>query len=729
MSTHRHIDAICVAVLVLTLLATVLFINGEAFGLQVIVDEDAETFVHLVPFTENDKNGAWDTSRATVITLNGDYASVFGGGAYAYGGNVFISSAGKYILSGTLDDGSIIVDTNSTAKVWIMLNGVSVSCSDGACLVVEQADKVFLSLADGAENSMDTHSFSVENQAVGMDGALFSRDDLTINGSGSLTVTSAVEHGIVCNDELVITGGKITVNAAADALHVNDNLRIMTAELELTAGDDGISLTGPESELYFESGMLSAQAVGDGINAGNNLRILGGTLALNTGDDGISLTGPGGEAYFESGMLSVKAGGDGINGENGFHILGGTLTLDAGDDGISAGGVLAELQIEAGSLRITALDKGISAENVVRISGGTVEIESADDGISAVGDVFIENGELTINAADDGIHSDAGVWISGGTIRILGCYEGIEAVTIDISGGEITIYPEDDGMNANGAADISGGFGGMLGGRPNGIPGGNRPDREQQDEMQQNGFPEPPDGNNMQELSEPPTNKEYLQPEGSSAESPAQMVGTENTGNSEKSWIRISGGSITVINSTARDADGLDSNGDIIISGGVIRVSLTNSGSNSALDYGSESGGVMEISGGEVIACGSYAMAEGFSASSTQCGVLYNTRRGAAAGTVISLEDNEGNVILSYEVPCSFSSVAISCPEMQIGETYVIVIGDTAEEITLEDISASFGDAQSEHFGGPMNWGGMHFRPGRSGSMREERESEPRNDA
>ena len=164
------------------------------------------------------------------------------------------------------------------------------------------------------------------------------------------------------------------------------------------------------------------------------------------------------------------------------------------------------------------------------------------------------------------------------------------------------------------------------------------------------------------------------------------------------------------MNDVARDADGLDSNGDIIISGGVIRVSLTNSGSNSALDYGSESGGVMEISGGDVIACGSYAMAEGFGSGSTQCSVLYNIKRGAAAGTELKLEDSNRNVLRSYEVPCSFSSIAISCPEMQIGETYSIVIGDSAEEITLEEISASFGDAQSEGFDGSMNWGGMKFR-------------------
>ena len=678
MSTHRYFDAICVVVLVLTLLITVLFMNGEAYGIQVIVDEDAEAYGHAVLFTENDKNGAWDTARATRITLDGDEVSEFGGGAYAFDGSVMITGKGKYVISGTLTDGSVIVDTDSSAKVWIMLDGADITCSTGACLDVEQADKVFLTLAEGSDNRLTTTGFSEENRTAGMDGAVFSRDDLTINGSGSLTVTAAEESGIVCNDELVLTGGTITVDAAADALHVNDNLRIMETQLKLKAGDDGISLTGLESELYWESGTLTITATGDGVNAENNIRILNGAL-----------------------------------------------TLEAGDDGISAGGVTGMLEITGGTVQITAADKGIAAENTVTLAGGNVEIDAEDDGISTAGLFQMENGKLAITTRDDGIHSDTAVEIRGGTVQIPSCYEGIEAVTIDVSGGEITIYPEDDGLNANGGTDsfgvagfggrggFIGGPGGMFGGPDSGMPG-------QAGEVEDGGFeppmmpdenedvgPEPPVMGSGEEPHEPGTDAAAGERPAMTMQDAASGEMTENT----ETWIHVSGGSLSVINSVARDADGLDSNGDIIISGGVIRVSLTNSGSNSALDYGSESGGVMEISGGEVIACGSYAMAEGFDDSSSQCSILYNIKRGAPAGTTVALEDSEGNVILSYEAPCSFSSVAISCPEMQMGETYLIAIGDSVEEITLDSVSASFGDAQSEGFGGPMNWGHMRFRP------------------
>ena len=189
-----------------------------------------------------------------------------------------------------------------------------------------------------------------------------------------------------------------------------------------------------------------------------------------------------------------------------------------------------------------------------------------------------------------------------------------------------------------------------------------------------------------------------------------------SSANDEETYISISGGTITIINETGNDADGLDSNGDILISGGTIYVSLQGTGSNSAVDFGSESGGVAEISGGTIIACGASAMAEAFDSSSTQASILYNTSTVAEAGTTLAIENTEGDTLLSWEVPCSFSSALVSCPQMEKGSTYNVVIGDDTEEITLEEISASYGDAQSSMFGGNMNWGGMRHRGGRFGS-------------
>ena len=204
MSTHKYIDFVCVAVLVCTLLVTVLFINGESFGLEPLLDGDAAGSDSAY-FTSNDRSGGWSSSGATRITLSGDRASVSGGGAYVYGSSVVIAQAGRYVVSGTLSDGSIVVDTDSNAKVWIMLDGAEINCSDNACLRVEQADKVFLTLAADTENSLSSGAeYAEEAVAANIGGTIFSRDDLTINGSGSLRVKAAYKQGIDVNDELVI---------------------------------------------------------------------------------------------------------------------------------------------------------------------------------------------------------------------------------------------------------------------------------------------------------------------------------------------------------------------------------------------------------------------------------------------------------------------------------------------------------------------------------------------
>ncbi|MDO4417700.1 MAG: carbohydrate-binding domain-containing protein, partial [Eubacteriales bacterium] len=577
MSTHSKLDKICVAIVVCSLLLTALFMNGEALGITKIVDEDAEQNSDSVYFTENDQNADWDTSDATTITLTGDGAEISGTGAYTNDGNVVITNAGYYVVSGSLTDGYLSVDAYDSSKVFILLRDADIHCSDNACIRVDQADKVFLTLAEGSQNTLTCGaSYSEEALADGTDGAIFAHDDLTINGSGSLAVTAEYRHGIAANDDLVITGGTITVTAAADAIHANDSLRIKEASITVEAGDDGL-VTSNEAE-------------------------------------------------------------------NGY------------------------LYVESGTLQITA----------------------ADDGIHTTGDITIAGGDLTLSTGDDGIHSDASVYIKDGIVLVKECYEGIEALIIDVSGGEITLYPQDDGFNANGNSNSQIGVGGMHGG-----PGGGMqapPDMASADMT--GGMQAPPD----------------MASEDGNSQSASETV-------EEETYINISGGTITIINETGTDADGLDSNGDILISGGTIYVSLVGSGSNSAVDYASENGGVAEISGGTIIACGASSMAEAFDSTSTQASILYNTSTVTEAGTTLAIEDADGNTLLSWEVPFSFSSALVSCPQMETGGTYRIVIGDNEEEITLEEVSASYGDAQSSMFGGKMNWGGMSPRGGGGGGF------------
>ena len=617
MSTHKNLDKICVAIVICSLVLTVLFMNGEALGITKIVDEDAEQNSDSSYFTTNDQDGTWDSTGAVRITLTGDGASISGNGAYVYDGNVVISEAGRYVFSGSLEDGSIIVDAHDSSKVWILLDGVEISCSDDACIQVDQADKVFLTLAQDSQNILKSGAeYSDTALSDGTDGAIFAHDDLTINGSGSLEVTAQYRHGVSANDDLVITGGNITITAAEDAIHANDSIRIKEAAITVTAGDDGL---------------LTANEV-----------------------------------------------------ENGY------------------------LYIESGTLDITA----------------------AGDGIHTTGEITVAGGEINISSRDDGIHSDSSVFIQDGTILISDCYEGIEALIIDVSGGDVTVVPQDDGFNANGGSSMFG-TGGMMGGHmgggqmregmtsgafeqgqmnegetngsqneTGGMGRGGKGGRGRMDTEGMSGeMPTPPDMGSEDMAGEKPAEEETSADDGSTQSAAA----AEN----EETYISISGGTIKIINETGRDADGFDSNGDIKISGGAIYISMLGTGSNCALDYASENGGCAEITGGTIIACGASSMAETFDSTSTQASILYNTSETAEAGTMLTVTDADGSVLLSWEVPCSFNSALISCPQMKVGSSYTIQIGDDSEVITLQEISETAGNAQSGMFGGGMGHGGQ----------------------
>lgn len=586
MSTHnRRLDKICVVIVAVSLLLTVLFMNGESLGITMIVDEDAESYSGTTYFTTNDQNSDWDTEGATVITLTGDGAEISGNGAYVNGQEVVITEAGRYVVSGSLSNGKITVDAHNSSKVWILLDGVDINCSDNACIRVDQAEKVFLTLAENSVNTLTSGStYSDTALQDGTDGAIFAHDDLTINGSGSLTVNAAYRHGIAANDDLVITGGAITITAAADAIHANDSIAIKDAQITVDAGDDGIVTANEEENGYM---------------------------------------------YIES---------------------------------------------------------------------GTIDITSVGDGIHTTGDITIAGGSITIAAGDDGIHSDQYVYIEDGEILIDECYEGIEALIIDVSGGDITVYPEDDGFNANGGSSDMFGFGGGPG--QGGMQGSSKEEGLGQDGSDPVDMSSDGDSSGQMEQT-----AEEIQSSETAAE---ETQSSETAAEEEETYISISGGTITIINDSGRDADGLDSNEDIRISGGTIYISLLGTGSNCAVDYGSESGGVAEITGGTIIACGASSMAEGFSSTSTQASILYNTSTVADEGTTLALEDEEGNILLSWNVPCSFSSALISCPEMQVGNSYQVVIGDSSEEITIEEISTSYGDAQSDMGNGNMGGGMQH---------------------
>ena len=143
MSTHKKVDIICIIGIIAAVIICVLFMNGQKMGITTVVDEDAETYVGNEYFTTNDLNVP-GTDNVCSIRLNGANGEISGNGAYFLDGDLVISGGGKYLIGGELSDGSIVVDAYSSSKVWLILDGVTINCSDSAAVYVKQAEKVFM---------------------------------------------------------------------------------------------------------------------------------------------------------------------------------------------------------------------------------------------------------------------------------------------------------------------------------------------------------------------------------------------------------------------------------------------------------------------------------------------------------------------------------------------------------------------------------------------------------
>ena len=428
-------------------------VNGSENSTSTPVDVD---FSQTDPdmFTERDNKTDYDDSKAVTIQLNGTTATASSDSVKISGSTVQITEEATYVISGELTDGMLIVNAKETAKLQLVFNGVDVTSKTSAALYILEADKVFLTLAEGTTNSLANGGSFVAIDDNNIDGALFSKQDLTLNGKGSLTVTSPAGHGIVCKDDLVVTDGTYTVNSSSHGLDANDSVRIANANFTIDAGKDAIHCENTEVTakgfIYISSGSIKAEAEGDGIAASAYLQIEGGEIDL--------LIGGGAQ------------NGDKASSGNYGGFMGG------GPGGMRPGGN----QGSSTTTEDTVSMKGLKAANSLLISGGTFKIDSADDSIHSDVSVIINGGTFTLASGDDAIHAEDTLTISSGKIDISESYEGLEALHIKINGGDIKLVASDDGLNAAGGTDQSGtegGRDGMFGGghgggRPGGMGGG-----------------------------------------------------------------------------------------------------------------------------------------------------------------------------------------------------------------------------------------------------------------
>ncbi len=383
-------------------------------------------------FTERDIEGGYDASNIVEVELQGSSAQCDSDNVTVSGGVVTINNGGTYFFSGTLDDGMIMVDAPNSEKVQIVLNGVDITSSSSAPVYVLNANKVFLTLEGGTDNKLSNGGAFVAVDENNIDGTVFSKQDLTINGNGSLTVNSPVGHGIVCKDDLVVSGGVLNIEASFHGLDVNNSIRITNAEIMIKAGKDGIhsELEGDNfanGYVFVKDGTFNITAEGDGVSAGSYVII-------------------------ENGGFQIVAGGGYQNGTK-------ASSESYGGNGGKKNSRQPNTTTEENSVSM----KGIKAENNILIENGKFDINSADDAIHSNASVVIEGGIYNISTGDDAVHGENTLTVSNGEMNVVTSYEGLEALKIYVNGGDIVLNCSDDGLNAAGGVDQSGNMGGRDG--------------------------------------------------------------------------------------------------------------------------------------------------------------------------------------------------------------------------------------------------------------------------
>jgi hypothetical protein len=595
-------------ILMLTLVLTV----SGCFGGKVDITNTPSSTTFFV-YDGDDVDSSWNSSEMSYITLKGDCITLDGDGAVVDGSKVAITSAGTYFISGKLDDGQIVVRSEDKETVKLILYGVDITCSTSAPIYVFKAKKTVITLAEGTKNYVtDGYSYIFAgSESDEPNAAVFSKSDLTINGSGSLTVNANYNNGITSKDELKITGGNIVVNA------VNDGIR----------GRDCI---------VVKDGNITVNAASDGMQSNNDEDSGKGYVAI------------------EGGTLDITAGKDGIQAETKVIISGGNITISSGGGSVNSSAKTSNMVnpwdnqamvISSDSSGSTVSAKGIKAAVDITITGGTINIDSSDDAFNSNDSLTINGGNIILASGDDGMHSNSTLEINGGDISITKCYEGLESAIVTVNNGNIHMVSSDDGINVVGVNDVPQ----MMG---------------------------PPGQNNFGVASDNGTNvgggdngPPMMGQPGRMGMPPGGQLGQESFNLSSNNYLDINGGYLAI------DAagDGLDINGPINMTGGIVIINGPTRNDNGALDHVG-----FKMTGGFLVAVGSSGMAESPSASSTQYSVMINLTSSQPANTMVHIETEDGKEILTFVPTKAYQSIVLCSPELKNGSTYTVYCGGSS---------------------------------------------------
>ena len=387
-------------------------------------------------FTDRDYETDYDESSSVHIELNGSTAEADSDSVQISGSTITITEEATYIISGTLDDGMIIVDAPDTAKLQLVFDGADINSETSAPLYIPEADKVFVTLAEGTENTLSNGGTYTAIDDSNIDSAIFSRQDLPLNGSGNAASESSDSWGQ--------WGGGAPGQPGDRG----------------GAGGDGMRGTDPGSAGEGESEETPDQSTPDqgASGSGESAEALAFTESLTASDSDASADT---EDDSSTSMKGIKSDGD-------MMISGGSFTIDSADDSVHTN---SSVTVSGGTFEIASGDAAFHGEDTLTISGGTINITESYEGLEALF-VNIQDGDITIVSTDDGLNAAGGTDSSGTTGGRDGMFGGGGGMggepgggmssssggSIEISGGTLDINASGDGIDANGSLAISGGY-------------------------------------------------------------------------------------------------------------------------------------------------------------------------------------------------------------------------------------------------------------------------------
>lgn len=356
---------------------------------------------------------AVQTSANADIVL-GESITSSADGVVIDGSTVTITKKGTYTVQGTLADGQIIVDCES-GNVELVLGGVDITNKSGSAIYAKDGD-LTLTLDNGSVNIVtDGSEYNVDSDENSPNASIFTQDDLTIAGNGTLQVYGNYNNGINCKDNFSMESGEVHVKSVDDGIIGKESVTVLDGALTISAEGDGIKSTYSEDValgyVKIENGTFNITCGGDAITAQTDLTISNGTFNLITG---------GGS---ENGATHTESFGFWSN------------DTDNSSDSVSA--------------------KALKAGSSITAANGTFVIDSADDAFHSNGTGIVSGGTWNITSGDDGFHADTQLEIADGEILVSKSYEGIESAIVLVSGGNISVTASDDGVNVAGGNDSS----------------------------------------------------------------------------------------------------------------------------------------------------------------------------------------------------------------------------------------------------------------------------------